>query len=346
MITNVWQVMLPQVRYASSSLVRSHPKARPGGQRNQGAPLRLVSDRPAAVEETQEERHFDPPEGRKSWGGNQHVRPRAMDILDNVEMATRAIPPSSICLIVLCLPFGFFVRFCRGTLSAQGSRSNISSLVYQSYWTGGRLMWTMCKTPPCVNKHFSFVPAPLPPDWCIFVSGLETPQSTLKSCSSAERRRTAVALLWRSTRPRSSPSWTWPERHICLRTHSPPTGPSRWFYSRPWRRFIRRERWCLLYLVPGWQQALLSEVRLITGLALYCWPAWLSWVALRRQALGTHVQNCSSIQLLACLVVVEPALSVYLIIFFFLGWGGCSWSCMKGEGCGNKAFYQRGVFFL
>ena len=28
--------------------------------------------------------------------------------------------------------FRFFVRFCRGTLSAQGSRSDISSLVYQS----------------------------------------------------------------------------------------------------------------------------------------------------------------------------------------------------------------------
>ena len=66
MITNVWQVLLPQVQCASSSLVRSHRKASPGGQRNQGAPLRLVSDRPAAVEETQEERHFDPPEGRES----------------------------------------------------------------------------------------------------------------------------------------------------------------------------------------------------------------------------------------------------------------------------------------
>ena len=43
-------------------------------------------------------------------------------------------------------------------------------------------MWIMCKTPPYVNKHFSLVPAPLPPDWYIFVSGLETPQSTLKSC--------------------------------------------------------------------------------------------------------------------------------------------------------------------
>ena len=65
MVTNVCQVLLPQVRYASSSLVRSHRKARPGGQRNQRAPLRLVSDRPAAVEETQEGQHFDPPEGRK-----------------------------------------------------------------------------------------------------------------------------------------------------------------------------------------------------------------------------------------------------------------------------------------
>ena len=46
-----------------------------------------------------------------------------MHILDNVEMATGAIPP-----VV------FFSRFCRVTLSAQGSRSNISSLVYRFNW--------------------------------------------------------------------------------------------------------------------------------------------------------------------------------------------------------------------
>ena len=78
-----------------------------------------------------------------------------MHILDNVEMATGAIPPVVFFpafVVLLCLP-------------------KVRGLIFLPWCidlTGSRLMWIMCKTPPSVNKHFSFVPAPLPPDSYIF----------------------------------------------------------------------------------------------------------------------------------------------------------------------------------